>query len=156
VRGATALSLTIGVYVLGRYLKALSRRRLLVGGVLLAGVAHMLVSAKPGFALLIGLWFIRGFGWAGYWLVDSAYWAEATSDRERGRIYSQAWALVGLAESLTALLGGWLTNRYGPGEAMAILGAFMFLGTAGVSLVTSGYRALGDDEQLSVSGVPPE
>lgn len=152
VRGATALSLTFGVYMLGRYLKALSRRKLWVGGVLLAGVVQMLVSAKPGFVLLTGLWFIRGFGWAGYWLVDSAYWAEATSDRERGRIYSQAWALVGLAESLTALLGGWLTTRYGPGNAMAILGAFMFLGTLGLSLVSRGFWELGALEGRQTRG----
>jgi MFS family permease len=151
VRGATALSLTIGVYMLGRYLKALSRRKLWVGGVLLAGVAHMLVSARPGFAMLLGLWFVRGLGWAGYWLVDSAYWAEATSDQERGRIYSQAWALVGLAESLTALLGGWLTTRYGSSEAMAILGALMFFGTLGLSLTTRGYRELG-----ALEGVQPK
>jgi DHA3 family macrolide efflux protein-like MFS transporter len=153
VRGVSALSLTIGVYVLGRYLKSFSRRRLWVGGVLFVGVTFFAMAIRPGLPLLIALWFLKGFGWAGYWLVDNAYWAEATGDQERGRIYSQAWALAGLAESMTALLGGWLTTRFGPAAAMVILGGLMFFGTLALSLATSGYRALGELERRTEASV---
>jgi MFS family permease len=147
VTGVAAFSLTLGVYILGRYLKAFSRRKLLIGGVLLAGVSLMLVGIGPAFSALLVLWFLKGFGWAGHWLIDNAYWAEATDDRERGRIFSQAWAIVGLMESLTALLGGWLTNYFGPAQAMVMLGGLMFFGTLALSVGTSGYRALGELER---------
>lgn len=155
VTGVAALSLTLGVYVLGRRLKAFSRRKLYVGGVLLAGVSLMLMGARPAFTGLLILWFLKGFGWAGHWLVDNAYWADATDDAERGRIYSQAWAIVGLVEAVTALIGGWLTNNIGPALAMVVLGAWMLFGTLALSVGTSGYWALGElDRQPDVEAVP--
>ncbi len=153
VTGVAAFSLTLGVYILGRRLKDFSRRKLLIGGVLLAGGALMLVGTRPGFAALLVLWFLKGFGWAGHWLVDNAYWAEVTTDGERGRIYSQVWSIVGLVEALIALFGGWLTNYLGPALAMVILGALMFFGTLGLSLATSGYRALGELESQPEAAV---
>jgi MFS family permease len=142
LRGLNALSLTIGVYVIGRFSKRLSRRKLLLGGVLLVGAVLMSVIVQPVFILLMVLWFIKGFGWSGHWLMDNAYWADATSDEARGRVFSQAWAIIALVETLVALLAGWLTIRIGPSNAMAFLGGIMFFGTLVLSFTTRGYQAL--------------
>jgi DHA3 family macrolide efflux protein-like MFS transporter len=148
LRGTISLSMALGVYVLGRYSRALPQRHLLVGGVVLAGLAYMAVLTRPGLALLLGLWFISGIGWAANWLMDNALWARATPDRVRGRVYSLADAAIHLAEVGTTLLGGWLINVLGPIQALCIIGGTVALGAVASSAVAGGYKAVADfDEQ---------
>lgn len=142
LRGTISLSMALGVYVLGRYSRALPQRHLLVGGVVLAGLAYMAVLTRPGLALLLGLWFISGIGWAANWLMDNALWARATPDRVRGRVYSLADAAIHLAEVGTTLLGGWLINVLGPIQALCIIGGTVALGAVASSAVMGGHRAV--------------
>ena len=144
LRGTISLSMALGVYILGRYARVLPRQRLLVGGVVLSGLAYMSVLGKPGLVLLLGLWFTGGIGWGASWLMDNALWAEVTPDEVRGRVYSLAEAVVCLAEVVTALLGGWLVNLRGPVQALAIMGGSIGLGAIALSAVTGGYRAVAD------------
>lgn len=140
LRGTMSLSMALGVYVLGRYSRMLPRQHLLVGGVVLAGLAYVLVLGKPGLVLLLLLWFVSGIGWGASWLMDDALWAEATPDEVRGRVYSLADAVVSLVEVGTALLGGWLVNVRGPIQALAIMGGTIGLGTIALSALTGGYK----------------
>jgi MFS family permease len=142
LRGTISLSMALGVYVLGRYARVLPRQRLLVGGVVLAGLAYVSVLGKPGLVLLVLLWFVSGIGWGANWLMDNTLWAEATPDEVRGRVYSLAEAVVCLAEVLTALLGGWLVNFFGPVQALAIMGGTIGLGAIALSALTGGYKAV--------------
>jgi NRE family putative nickel resistance protein-like MFS transporter len=144
LRGTISLSMALGVYVLGRYARVLPRQRLLVGGVVLAGLAYVSVLGKPGLGFLLFLWFAGGIGWGASWLMDNALWAEATPDEVRGRVYSLAEAVVCLAEVGTALLGGWLVNLRGPTQALAIMGGTLGLGAIAVSVLTGGYKAVAD------------
>jgi NRE family putative nickel resistance protein-like MFS transporter len=129
LRGTVAMSIGLGVYALGRYSRLLSRQHLLVGGVVLAGLAYMFMLAQPGLPLLLGLWFISGLGWAANWLMDEALWAELTPDKLRGRVYSLAGAVVSLAEVGMALLGGWLVTVLGPIQALFIIGLTISAGS---------------------------
>ncbi|NIN65898.1 MAG: MFS transporter [Anaerolineae bacterium] len=122
LRGVDAMSIGLGVYVLGRYSRLLSRQRLLVGGVMLAGLVYMSLLVQPGLLLLLGLWFVSGLGWAANWLMDEALWAQLTPDKVRGRVYSFAHAVVSLAEVCMTLLGGWLVTVLGPIQALFIIG----------------------------------
>jgi NRE family putative nickel resistance protein-like MFS transporter len=122
VRGIAAMGIALGVYVLGRYSRLLSRQRLLVGGVLLAGLAYMCTLVQPDLPLLLGLWFVSGLGWAANWLMDEALWAQLTPDKVRGRVYSFAYAAISLAEVCMTLLGGWLVTVLGPIQALFIIG----------------------------------
>jgi MFS family permease len=144
LRGTISLSMALGVYVLGRYARVLPRQRLLVGGVVLAGLAYVSVLGKPELVLLLVLWFISGIGWGANWLMDNALWAEATLDEVRGRVYSLAEAVVCLAEVVTALLGGWLVNFFGPVQALVIMGGTIGLGAIALSALTGGYKAVAD------------
>ncbi len=144
LRGAISLSMALGVYVLGRYARVLPRQRLLVGGVVLAGLAYVSVLGKPGLVALLFLWFASGIGWGASWLMDNALWAEVTPDEVRGRVYSLAEAVVSLAEVGMALLGGWLVNARGPVQALAIMGVTIGLGGIALSALTGGYRAVAD------------
>jgi MFS family permease len=136
LRGTLAMSIAVGVYVLGRYARQLPRQRLLVGGVILAGLAYMTMLGGPMFAPLLGLWIISGVGWAAFWLMDEALWAETTPDRLRGRVYSLADAVVALAEVCTALLGGWLVSALGPIEALFIMGFTIAVGAIALAGIT--------------------
>ncbi len=142
LRGAISLSMALGVYALGRYARVLPRQRLLVGGIVLAGLAYVSVLGKPGLVPLVCLWFTSGIGWGANWLMDNALWAEATPDEVRGRVYSLAEAVVCLAEVGTALLGGWLVHLLGPVPALAIMGGTVSLGAIALSALTGGYRAV--------------
>ncbi len=144
LQGTISLSMALGVYVLGRYARILPRQHLLVGGVVLAGLAYVSVLGKPGLALLLFLWFTSGIGWGANWLMDNTLWAEATPDEVRGRVYSLAEAVVCLAEVVAALLGGWLVNLLGPVQALAIMGGSIGLGAIALSALTGGYRAVAD------------
>gem|GEM_PF-761204 len=144
LRGTVSLSTALGVYVLGRYARLLPRQRLLVGGIVLAGLAYVSVLGKPGLLALLFLWFISGVGWGANWLIDNALWAEATPDEVRGRVYSLGSAVISLAEVGTALLGGWLVNLLGPVQALAVIGVTISLGTIALSALTGGYRAVAD------------
>jgi MFS family permease len=144
LRGTISLSMALGVYVLGRYARVLPRQRLLVGGVVLAGLAYVSVLGKPGLGFLLFLWFTSGIGWGASWLMDNALWAEVTPDEVRGRVYSLAEAVVCLAEVVTALLGGWLVNVLGPIQALAIMGGTIGLGAIALSALTGGYKAVAD------------
>lgn len=135
LRGTVAMSMALGVYVLGRYSRHLSRQRLLIGGVVLAGVAYMAMLGEPEMVPLLGLWFISGLGWAAFWLMDEAWWAEVTPDRVRGRAYSLADATVSLAEVATALLGGWLVAVLGPTQALVIIGLTIASGTIALTVL---------------------
>jgi MFS family permease len=120
----------------------LPRQRLLVGGVVLAGLAYVSVLGKPGLGLLVFLWFTSGIGWGASWLMDNTLWAEATSDEVRGRVYSLAEVVVCLAEAVAALLGGWLVNVRGPTQALAVMGGTIGLGAIALSALTGGYKAV--------------
>ncbi len=133
LRGVDAMSIGLGVYVLGRYSRLLSRQRLLVGGVVLAGLAYMFLLVQPGLLLLLGLWFVSGLGWAANWLMDEALWAELTPDKVRGRVYSLSHAVVSLAEVCMTLLGGWLVTVLGPIQALFIIGLTISTGAIAVT-----------------------
>jgi MFS family permease len=133
LRGTDAMSIGLGVYVLGRYSRLLSRQHLLVGGVVLAGLAYMCVLIQPGLLLLLGLWFVSGLGWAANWLMDEALWAELTPDKVRGRVYSLAGTVVSFAEVGMALLGGWLVTVVGPIQALFIIGLTISTGSIAVT-----------------------
>ncbi|MGB3903632.1 MAG: MFS transporter [Anaerolineae bacterium] len=140
LRGAIAMSIGLGVYVLGRYSRLLSRQRLLVGGVVLAGLAYMFVLVQPGLLLLLALWFVSGLGWAANWLIDQALWAQVTPDRVRGRVYSLAEAIISLAEVGTTLLGGWLVSARGPIQALFIIGLAISTGSVAVAALARPLR----------------
>jgi MFS family permease len=141
LRGTVAMSIALGVYILGRYSRYLSRQHLLIGGVILAGVAYMAMLGEPELAPLLGLWFVGGLGWAAFWLMDESWWAEVTPDRLRGRAYSLADAIVSLAEVVTALLGGWLVTVLGPSQALFFIGLTIASGSIGLTVVVRlGYR----------------
>ena len=136
LRGTVAMGIAVGVYVLGRYSRQLPRQRLLVGGVILAGLAYMTMLGGPGLTPLLGLWAISGLGWGAFWLMDQALWAETTPDKLRGRVYSLADAVIALAEVCTALLGGWLVSALGPIEALFILGFTIAVGAIALAGIT--------------------
>jgi MFS family permease len=142
LRGIGAMGIALGVYVLGRYSRRLSRQRLLVGGVVLAGLAYMCTLVQPDLPLLLGLWFISGLGWAANWLMDESLWAQLTPDKVRGRVYSLAYALVSLAEVGMALLGGWLITVMGPTEALFIIGFTIASGAIALTLLVRPARWL--------------
>jgi len=128
LRGTLAMSIAVGVYVLGRYSRRLPRQRLMTGGVVLAGLAYMTMLSGPGLAALLGLWCLSGLGWSAFWLMEEAFWAQTTPDALRGRVYSLADAVIALAEVCTALLGGWLVTILGPLEALFIVGLVIAVG----------------------------
>lgn len=142
LRGIGAMGIALGVYVLGRYSRRLSRQRLLVGGVVLAGLAYMCTLVQPDLLLLLGLWFISGLGWAANWLMDESLWAQLTPDKVRGRVYSLAYALISLAEVGMALLGGWLITVMGPTEALFIIGFTIASGAIALTLLVRPSRWL--------------
>jgi MFS family permease len=139
LRGALAMSIAVGVYVLGRYSRRLARQRLMTGGVVLAGVAYMTMLGGPRLAPLLGLWCISGLGWAAFWLMEETLWAENTHDGLRGRVYSLADAVIALAEACAALLGGWLVSALGPLEALFIMGLTIAVGA--IALAGTAWRA---------------
>jgi NRE family putative nickel resistance protein-like MFS transporter len=142
LQGIAAMGIALGVYVLGRYSRLLSRQRLLVGGVVLAGLAYMCTLVQPDLPLLLGLWFVSGLGWAANWLMDEALWAQLTPDKVRGRVYSFAYAVVSLAEVGMALLGGWLVTVMGPIEALFIIGFTIASGAIALTLLVRPARWL--------------
>jgi MFS family permease len=133
--GALAMSIAVGVYVLGRYSRRLPRQRLMTGGVVLAGLGYMTMLGGPGLAPLLGLWCISGLGWGAFWLMEETLWAENTTDGLRGRVYSLADAGIALAEGCTALLGGWLVSALGPLEALFIMGFTIAIGAIALAAI---------------------
>lgn len=140
LRGIVSLGIALGVFVLGRYGRRWPRQHLLVGGAVLAGLAYTLVLGRPGLVTLLGLWFVAGVGWAGFWLTDDTLWAQATSDEVRGRAYSLAEAAISLAEVSTALLGGWLVSLWGPCWTLLFIGVVVSAGALLLSLLGGGYK----------------
>lgn len=144
LRGTVSLSMALGAYVLGRYYRAARRRQLLVGGVVLAGLAYMAVLAEPAFVPLLGLWLASGLGWAAMWLTTDTLFAQITPDPLRGRVYSLADAAIHSAEVGTALLGGWLVTAWGSAAAFFAIGLTICIGSIALSAASRGFRIIAD------------
>lgn len=137
-----SLSIALTVYILGHVSRRLPRRRLLVGGVIVAGLAYTLILLKPGMFQLMVIWAASGLGWGAHWLIDQALWAEITPDESRGRVFSLAEAIVSLVAVFTTLAGGWLISTFGPILALASIGVTIAFAALALSLFNRGYRAI--------------
>lgn len=78
-----SLSIALTVFILGNLARRLPRRRLLVGGVMVAGLAYTLILLKPGMFQLLVIWAVSGLGWGAHWLMDQTLWAEITPDESK-------------------------------------------------------------------------
>jgi NRE family putative nickel resistance protein-like MFS transporter len=133
IRGAVSLGMALSVYFLGRFLAGLPRRQILVGGVVIAGIAYALVGFSPGLLMVLTIWFVSGLGWGAYWLVDNAYWAEATPDDMRGRVYSISLALISSVEVGMVVVIGLLVDARGPIVALVSIGAIVTVAAIAVA-----------------------
>jgi NRE family putative nickel resistance protein-like MFS transporter len=139
-----SLSIALAVYLLGHVSRRFPRSRMLVGGIVLAGLAYTLILFEPGLSQMLFIWAVSGLGWGIHWLMDQTVWAEATPDESRGRVFSLAEATVSLVGVIMALVGGWLITTLGPVTALAVIGLVMALGALALSLITRGYRAVAE------------
>jgi len=142
LRGTVSFSMALGVFVLGQHASRLARQYMLLGGVLLVGLAYALAGTGPSAVLLFGLWFVSGLGWAASWLTADSLYAEVTPDAVRGRVYSIAAASYALAEAGTATLAGWMVNKFGPGIGLYVIGGAISLGAIAVAGLSGGHRAI--------------
>lgn len=139
-----SLSIALSVYILGHFSGRLPRARLLVGGVMIAGLAYTLILLRPGMAGLLVIWAASGIGWGAHWLMDQTLWAEVTPDETRGRIFSLASAAVSLVAVLTALFGGWLIGTLGPVVALASIGLTVAFGALALAIFSPDYRKVAE------------
>jgi MFS family permease len=137
-----SLSIAVGVYLLGQRFGNKSRRGLLVGGVVVAGLTYAALVLEPGYVPLLVLWFVNGLGWAAFWLTAQALLARITPDPIRGRVFSLSDAAIYSSEAGWALAGGWLVGAWGPVTAFVTIGATVAGGGLLLSMVSRGYRAL--------------
>jgi MFS family permease len=75
-----SLSIAITVFILGHLAGRMRRARLLVGGVVVAGLAYIFILFEPGLVQLLVIWALSGLGWGTHWLIDQALWAEVAPD----------------------------------------------------------------------------
>lgn len=140
--GTMSLSMALGAYLLGRYFRLFSRRRLIIGGVVVAGVGYTLLVLNPRLVPLLGLWFLIGLAWAAFWLANDTVFVWLTPDRMRGRVFSLADATIYSAETAWVLVGGWVASQWGPTAALFVIGLTIVGGSIVLSASSAGYRAL--------------
>ena len=133
LRGAVSLGMALSVFILGRYLARLPKRYILVGGVVVAGLVYVAAGFSPGLLVMLSIWFVAGLGWGAYWLVDNAYWAEATPDQMRGRVYSLSMAMISCVEVGMAVVIGWLVDVRGSAVALVSIGAIVTVAALAVA-----------------------
>jgi len=91
-----SLTIALTVYIMGHFSRRIPRARVLVAGVVIAGLAYTLILLRPDLLGLLVIWAISGIGWGAHWLMDQTLWAEVTADDTRGRVFSLAEAAVSL------------------------------------------------------------
>ena len=120
-RGIGAL---IGPF-LGRWISGRDDRRLfgaIAVSLTVFGLGYALLGVMPSLglaALAIG---IAHLGGGAQWTLSSYGLQRIVPDRIRGRIFSFDFALITISISISALVGGWAAERFGPRPTVIALG----------------------------------
>ncbi len=99
---------------LGRLSDRVGRRRLMAGGLAVAGIVAAIFPSLPHVALLGAIWTLEALCVSAAVPAEGALVADLTGGDRRGRAYGFYSFAVGLGATLGPLLGGWLYDHRGP------------------------------------------
>lgn len=120
--GLPAISLGVAIHVVGMFGLSLplgkaadrfGRRPVLLGGVLVAGVASVVVVSTSAYWLIVLGTFLVGVGWSGVNVGGTALLADTTRAGERGRVIGANDTFASLAQVSLPLLGGAMAEGFG-------------------------------------------
>lgn len=90
-----------------------SRRKLLIGAMLLGSLCTLIYALGSGISVLLLGRILWGFAWSGIWIGGNTVILDITGPAKRGRVSGlyQTWFFIGVGGS--ALLGGIFTDTFG-------------------------------------------
>ncbi len=144
------LGMLIAAFYLGQYGRHYRRSRLLIGGLLSAGVTLMLIAAVPYVLERLGaswllVWFPVIFGFIGgvefgmLFIPAFTVLQEKTETELRGRIFGAMFTVVNAAVALPILIAGGLADLFG--VTRVIFGMGCLLLASGVLSLVAGRRS---------------
>jgi predicted MFS family arabinose efflux permease len=86
------------------------------------GVAYLVVSVTPWFALVLVLVAVAHVSGGGNWVMSSYALQITVPDQLRGRVFSTDHMIVSLSIAVSTLVAGVLVDAFGPREAIAVSG----------------------------------
>ncbi len=128
------LGSVLGALAVPRLLDARSHRAVMLGGSALAAGGLALGALVPGYAGLLGLWALIGFG-GGVAATPAGMLLRRSSARDdRPALYAAQFALANAALLLGYLLAGWLGAWIGMPAAFLAMGALAALAVAAAAM----------------------
>jgi MFS family permease len=109
---AIGIGVMVGTTLVGTVLHNWNRRLLIVGGLLLQGLAFLLLLFHPNAIVTVIIFWLSGFGSSGAMTPNSAFYAESTPNEVRGRVYSVVNAVLQVAQLIGYSLAGLIASTY--------------------------------------------
>ncbi|MFC7309260.1 MFS transporter [Streptomyces monticola] len=144
---AVTMGTTVAVQLcMGRLLRRLSLRQVLVAGALLLGVPTFAYALSSGLGWVLAVSAVRGVGFGMVAVAGSALVAELVPAGQRGRAVGWYGIAVGLPQVVCLPLGLWMAQNVGFTAVFVAAGALSVL-AAPLVLAMSGHRATGAGEE---------
>src|SRR6185503_19549781 len=117
--GLSAISIGVAIHVVGMFGLSLplghladriGRKPVLLGGVIVGGLASIVIVASDSYAIIVLGTFLVGAGWSGVNVAATVLLADTSVPEERGRVIGANDTFAALAHVTMPLLGGLLAE----------------------------------------------
>ena len=135
------LALTVFAPIMGRLADRVGRKRILMFGLLVFGLAEFLAASAPAFPLFLAARFLQGFGVACILPGVMAYVSDLFPARSRGTALGVLTLAMTLGAASGGLLGGLLIDSFGWSSVYWISGALAIAGLAPVASLVPEIRS---------------
>lgn len=125
--GMMALGAVVGALFASRIEYRIGRPAMLAAGYL-GPLALVPLAFVPPLPVVFACWLILGFADALAVIAFQAYMAERVPDSHRGRVYAIWGGLISATMLVSFSVIGWLTDRIGPADTLALAGLVVGLG----------------------------
>lgn len=140
VMGSFAIGLLLTRGLFGRWADEKSRKRVLLIGTAMVGLAPLGYSLATVLPLMILLRAAHGLSIAGFTTGYSSLVIDLAPRSQRGEILGYMTLVLPLGMALGPALGSWLEQSYGFGVVFAVAGGLGLLAFLGISLVRESLR----------------
>jgi DHA1 family bicyclomycin/chloramphenicol resistance-like MFS transporter len=107
------VGMALGQLMVGPISDVIGRRRLLIGGAIVALVASAIAALSPSIAIFVAARFLQGLGGGACVVLSRAMVPDLLSGREAAKTYSMLMAILAIAPAVAPIVGGLLAEPIG-------------------------------------------